>query len=102
KEALRRDGRGRADLVFTIRPGNPAAVGASEADWKELIAFCLEKGMRLVNDAAYAGPVPSVMAAYGEFLNDRGAARKALDDIRGLYEKRLAYLIPQLKKAGLR
>ena len=164
KDALKRDGTDRADLVFTIRPGNPAAVGASEADWKELIAFCLEKRMRLANDAAYAGlaaagthaplarvakdcpdlewlelysvsksyndpgarlgalvgsrdfvedfvlvkgntdsgPVPGVMAAYGEFLSDRGAARKALDEIRGLYEKRLAYLIPRLEKAGLR
>lgn len=164
KEALTRDGTGRADLIFTIRPGNPAAVGASAADWKELIAFCLEKDMRLVNDAAYAGltaggahvslariakdypdlewlelysvsksyndpgarlgalvgskdfvedfalvkgntdsgPVPGVMAAYGEFLNDRAAAKRALDDIRTLYEKRLAYLIPRLKQAGLR
>lgn len=163
KDALKKDGTDRADLVFTIRPGNPAAVGASEADWKELIAFCLEKGMRLVNDAAYAGltsgpshaplarvakdypdlewlelysvsksyndpgarlgalvgskdfvedfalvkgntdsgPVPGVMAAYGEFLNDRAAAKKALDDIRLLYEKRVASLIPRLKKAGL-
>jgi alanine-synthesizing transaminase len=164
KAALARDGADRADLLFTIRPGNPAAVGASASDWKELIAFCIEKGTRLVNDAAYAGlaqghahvplaqaakgypelewlemysvsksyndpgarlgalvgskdfvedfilvkgntdsgPVPGVMAAYGEFLNDRAAARAALDEIRGLYEKRVAYLIPQLKKAGLR
>ncbi|MFI5361647.1 MAG: aminotransferase class I/II-fold pyridoxal phosphate-dependent enzyme [Elusimicrobiota bacterium] len=164
KAALARDGADRADAVFTIRPGNPAAVGASAADWKELIAFCLEKGMRLVNDAAYAGltkggshvplaqvakdypqlewlelysvsksyndpgarlgalvgskdfvedfvlvkgntdsgPVPGVMAAYGEFLSDRAAAERALDEIRTLYEKRVAYLIPQLKKAGLR
>lgn len=163
KDALKRDGADRADLIFTIRPGNPAAVGASAADWKELIAFCLEKGMRLVNDAAYAGltngkthvplaqvakdypglewlelysvsksfndpgarlgalvgskdfvedfalvkgntdsgPVPGVMAAYGEFLNDRPAAKKALDGIRGLYEKRVASLIPRLKRAGL-
>jgi aspartate/methionine/tyrosine aminotransferase len=42
------------------------------------------------------------MAAYGEFLNDAPAARAALGEIRGLYEKRLAYLIPQLKAAGLR
>jgi alanine-synthesizing transaminase len=163
KEALKKDGADRADLVYVIRPGNPAAVGASAADWKALIGFCLEKGMRLVNDAAYAGltapgtsttlasiakdhpelewlelysvsksfndpgarlgalvgskdfvedfalvkgntdsgPVPGVMAAYGDFLADRKAARAALDGIRGLYEKRLAYLIPELKKAGL-
>lgn len=164
KDALKRDGADRADVVFTIRPGNPAAVGASEADWKELIALCLEKGMRLVNDAAYAGltaghahvplarvakdypdlewlelysvsksyndpgarlgalvgsadfvddfrlvkgntdsgPVPGVMAAYGDFLNDKAAARAALAQIRDLYQRRVAYLIPQLKKAGLR
>ncbi|MDX6770105.1 MAG: aminotransferase class I/II-fold pyridoxal phosphate-dependent enzyme [Elusimicrobiota bacterium] len=164
KEALKREGTDRADLVFVIRPGNPAAVGASVADWKELIAFCLEKGMRLVNDAAYAGlcapgthaslasvakdypdlewlelysvsksyndpgarlgalvgskdfvedfqlvkgntdsgPVPGVMAAYGEFLNDAVAASAALRDIRELYEKRLAFVIPKLKAAGLR
>jgi alanine-synthesizing transaminase len=163
KEALKRDGTDRADLIFTIRPGNPAAVGASEADWKELIEFCLSKGTRLVNDAAYAGltagpahvplarvakdypelewlelysvsksyndpgarlgalvgskefvedfvlvkgntdsgPVPGVMAAYGEFFSDRAAAAKALGEIRGLYERRVAYLVPRLKKAGL-
>lgn len=163
KAALAKDGASRADLVFVIRPGNPAAVGASAAEWKELISLCLEKGMRLVNDGAYAGlaaagthatlasvakdypalewlelysvsksfndpgarlgalvgskdfvedftlvkgntdsgPVPGVMAAYGEFL--RGpAGRAALDEIRGLYERRLAYLIPRLKAAGLR
>ncbi len=164
KTALKKDGVGRADLVFVIRPGNPAAVGASTADWKELISFCLEKKMRLVNDGAYAGlvasgthatlasvakdfpelewlelysvsksfndpgarlgalvgskdfvedfalvkgntdsgPVPSVMAAYGEFLNNPTAARQALGEIRALYEKRLADLIPRLKAAGLK
>ena len=164
KEALKKDGADRADLVFTIRPGNPAAVGATAAEWRELIAFCVEKGMRLVNDGAYAGlaaggahatlasvakdfpelewlelysvsksyndpgarlgalvgskdfvedftlvkgntdsgPVPAVMAAYGEFLRDPAAARRALDEIRGLYEKRLAYLIPRLAAAGLK
>ncbi|MDP3542457.1 MAG: aminotransferase class I/II-fold pyridoxal phosphate-dependent enzyme [Elusimicrobiota bacterium] len=164
KDALKKDGSDRADLVFVIRPGNPAAVGASEVDWGELIALCIEKKMRLVNDGAYAGlaaagthstlasvakdfpefewlelysvsksyndpgarlgalvgskdfvedftlvkgntdsgPVPGVMAAYGEFFSDAVAARGALDEIRGLYERRLAYLIPALKNAGLR
>lgn len=164
KSALQQDGTDRADLIFVIRPGNPAAVGASAADWKGLIEFCLEKKIRLVNDGAYAGlaaagthatlasvakdfsalewlelysvsksfndpgarlgalvgskdfvedfalvkgntdsgPVPGVMAAYGEFLNDPGKARSALEDIRGLYGKRLANLIPRLKAAGLR
>ena len=164
KDALKKDGTDRADLVFVIRPGNPAAVGASTSDWKALIMFCIEKGMRLVNDGAYAGlaavgthaplasvakdypelewlelysvsksyndpgarlgalvgskdfvedfalikgnadsgPVPGVMAAYGEFMSDPAASRQALAEIRGLYEKRLAYLIPLLKTAGLR
>jgi len=163
EEALKKDGADRADLVFVIRPGNPAAVGASAADWKELIELCIAKKMRLVNDGAYAGlaaegthatlasvakdypalewlelysvsksyndpgarlgalvgskdfvedfilvkgntdsgPVPGVMAAYGEFLSNPAAARAALGEIRGLYEKRLAYLIPRLKASGL-
>jgi len=164
KAALKKDGVDRADLVFVIRPGNPAAVGASKADWMALIEFCIEKKMRLVNDGAYAGlaaagthvtlasvakdyrelewlelyslsksyndpgarlgalvgskdfvedfalvkgntdsgPVPGVMAAYGEFLANASSARAALDEIRGLYERRLAYLIPALKAAGLK
>ena len=164
KEALKAQGLTRADLIFVIRPGNPAAVGASAADWRALIDYCAEHGTRLVNDAAYAGlaapehhvslasvakdhptlewlelysvsksfsdpgarlgalvgskdfvedfvmikgntesgPVPGVMAAYGEFFQDRAAARAALDDLRALYDRRLAYVIPKLKAAGLR
>lgn len=164
KDALKKAGKDRADLVFVIRPGNPAAVGASVQDWKDLIAFCLEHKTRLVNDGAYSGltaagthvplaqvakdypelewlelysvsksyndpgarlgaligskdfvedftlvkgntdsgPVPGVMAAYGEFLSDAKAAKRELDAIRELYERRLAYLIPVLKKSGLR
>ncbi|MEK7746626.1 MAG: pyridoxal phosphate-dependent aminotransferase, partial [Elusimicrobiota bacterium] len=55
KAALREAKVKRPDLVFVIRPGNPASVGASAREWRELIAFCLENGSRLVNDAAYAG-----------------------------------------------
>lgn len=55
KQALAQDGADRADLIFVIRPGNPAAVGADRSDWEALIAFCLGKGTRLVNDGAYAG-----------------------------------------------
>src|SRR5581483_5849398 len=40
--------------------------------------------------------------AYGEFLADRAAARAALDDLRALYERRLGYVIPKLREAGLR
>lgn len=164
QEALKRERVDQLDLVFVIRPGNPAAVGASEADWKALIRFCLERGSRLVNDAAYSalaedgshvplaavakdfpdlewlelysvsksfndpgarlgalvgskdfvedfvtikgntdsGPVPSVMAAYGRFFKDRAAAQGALKALRGLYRRRLDYLVPRLEGAGLR
>lgn len=57
EEALRAEKLDRADLVFVIRPGNPAAVGASVNDWKALIGHCAARGTRLVNDAAYAGLV---------------------------------------------
>lgn len=163
EKALSDAGLERADMIFVIRPGNPAATGASEADWKALIAHCEKRGTRLVNDAAYAGlaepgshvplarvatdhpslewlelysvsksyndpgarlgavvgsadfvrdylmikgnndsgPNPGVMAAYGEFFADRKAAAKALADLRGLYRRRLDYVIPRLKAAGL-
>ncbi|MDE2236523.1 MAG: pyridoxal phosphate-dependent aminotransferase [Elusimicrobia bacterium] len=163
ERALREEGLERADLVFVIRPGNPASVGAGAAEWRALIAHCLRRGTRLVNDAAYAGlagpghvplaavakdfpglewlelysvsksfsdpgarlgalvgsadfvadfatikgnaesgPVPSVMAAYGQFLGERAAARSVLEGLRSLYRARLDYLIPRLKAAGLR
>ncbi len=41
------------DLIFVIRPGNPASKGASTSEWKELIEFCLKSKTRLVNDGAY-------------------------------------------------
>ncbi|MBI3296918.1 MAG: aminotransferase class I/II-fold pyridoxal phosphate-dependent enzyme [Elusimicrobia bacterium] len=152
----------RPDLVYVIRPGNPAAVGASAEEWRALIGWCLERGSRLVNDAAYAGltedasvplaavakdfpelewaelysvsksfndpgarlgalvgskdfvedfilvkgntesgPVPHVMAAYGEYFKDAAGARADLAALRGLYRRRLDYVIPRLKAAGL-
>jgi len=45
----------KPDLVFVIRPGNPAAVGATPDEWRELISFCIESDCRLVNDGAYCG-----------------------------------------------
>jgi aspartate/methionine/tyrosine aminotransferase len=163
KEALEKRGLKRVDLVYVIRPGNPAAVGASEAEWKEIIEWCIANDARLVNDGAYAGlcepgshtslasvacqykeldwlemysvsksfsdpgarlgavvgskdfvadfnlikgntesgPVPSVMAAYGEFFADREAAKAELDAQRKLYRQRLDYVIGKLKETGL-
>ena len=163
KEALKTAGVQRHDLVFVIRPGNPAAVGAKAAEWKELIEFCLERKARLVNDAAYgglaedghaalasvakdypelewaemysvsksfsdpgarlgaivgskdfiddfllikgnseSGPVPYVMAAYGKFFEDMRAPRRSMGNLRSLYRRRLDYVVPALKNAGLR
>ncbi|MDE2292014.1 MAG: pyridoxal phosphate-dependent aminotransferase, partial [Elusimicrobia bacterium] len=153
----------KPDLVYVIRPGNPASVGATAAQWRELIAYCVETGARLVNDAAYAGlatdgsaplaaaaagveglewaelysvsksfsdpgarlgalvgtkdfvedfilvkgntesgPVPHVMAAYGEYFKDAAGVRADLDALRALYRRRLDYVIPRLEAAGLR
>ena len=154
---------GGVDVVYVIRPGNPAAVGANTEEWNQLLDWCVAKGARLVNDAAYAGlcepgkhtslaqvaskrtdcewiemysvsksfsdpgarlgavvgskdfvedftlikgnaesgPVPSVMAAYGDFLSDKDAATKELDAQRELYRRRLEYVIGKLKGIGL-
>lgn len=153
----------RVDLVYVIRPGNPASVGTTDSEWRELIEWCLQNGSRLVNDAAYcglateshvplarvardypnlewiemysvsksfsdpgarlgalvgsrdfvedfnlikgnteSGPVPSVMAAYGEFFADREAAVQSLVAKRELYRRRLEFLVPRLERAGLR
>lgn len=53
EDALRKAGVEKPALVFVIRPGNPASRGATEAEWKALIEFCLARGTRLVNDGAY-------------------------------------------------
>ena len=47
----------RADAVFTIRPGNPAAVGASAAPFEGLDRVLPGEGYapQVPNDAAYAG-----------------------------------------------
>ena len=163
-EAVAKDGNGKVDLVYVIRPGNPAAVGANADEWNALLSWCGKKGARLVNDGAYAGlcepgrhvslasvackqsevewaemysvsksfsdpgarlgavvgsrdfvedfvlikgntesgPVPSVMAAYGDFLADKTAAKAALDAQKEVYRKRLSYLVGRLKETGLR
>lgn len=44
----------KPDLIFVIRPGNPASAGATREEWESLIAYCVEHRIRLVNDGAYA------------------------------------------------
>jgi aspartate/methionine/tyrosine aminotransferase len=53
KKALQDAKVEKPDLIFVIRPGNPASCGASKAEWKELIELCIDRGIRLVNDGAY-------------------------------------------------
>jgi aspartate/methionine/tyrosine aminotransferase len=48
-----REAGANPDLVFVIRPGNPASAGATREEWESLIEYCLEIGARLVNDGAY-------------------------------------------------
>ena len=55
KTALKKSGRPSLDLIFLIRPGNPASVSASRAEWLEIISYCVKNRIRLVNDAAYCG-----------------------------------------------
>ncbi len=160
--ALKQAGVSRPDLIFVIRPGNPASQGASAGEWKPLIQFCIENKVRLVNDGAYttlapkgshvplievakdypklewlelfsvsksfsdpgarlgvavgsqafiedfilikgnteSGPVPSVMAAYGELFKNEKLCTGLLADLLALYQSRLNYLIPTLQKAG--
>lgn len=53
-EALKSNPSVKPDLIFVIRPGNPASTGATLAEWKPLMAYCEAEGIRLVNDGAYA------------------------------------------------
>jgi len=150
------------DLIFVIRPGNPAAVGCTVEEWRKLIKVCIDKNVRLANDAAYSGlsgknhvplasvakdypelewvelysvsksfsdpgarlgalvgsqafvedfimikgntdsgPVPGVMGAYGKLFQDEVLAKSLLENTYKMYQSRLEYLIPTLKKAGL-
>ena len=152
----------KPDLVFVIRPGNPASRGASREEWKALIEFCQERGTRVVNDGAYttlsdgshvplaqvakdypalewaelysvskafsdpgarlgvmvgskdfvedyvlvkgntdSGPVPSVMAAYGELFQNESLTRRMFDRLYQIYRARLDYLVPKLKGIGM-
>jgi len=52
---LKASGIPRADLIFVIRPGNPAPVAGRKEEWEPLIRHCLERDTRLVCDGAYAG-----------------------------------------------
>jgi aspartate/methionine/tyrosine aminotransferase len=40
-------------MIITVKPGNPCPAGATRKDWEDLIAYCIEHNIRLVNDGAY-------------------------------------------------
>ncbi len=54
KQALERENTPNPDLIFVIRPGNPASAGASKEEWISLCELAQSRGSRLVNDGAYA------------------------------------------------
>ena len=56
----------------------------------------------LVKGNTDSGPVPGLMAAYGELFKDPQKSRALLDDTYRIYKKRLDYLVPKLKGIGLR
>lgn len=40
-------------MILTVKPGNPCPVWASREEWVDLIEYCIENNIRLVNDGAY-------------------------------------------------
>ncbi len=40
-------------MIITVKPGNPCPAGATREDWEQLIEYCIEHNIRLVNDGAY-------------------------------------------------
>ena len=40
-------------MILVVKPGNPCPVGAQRQEWVDLIEYCIENNIRLVNDGAY-------------------------------------------------
>jgi len=40
-------------MIITVKPGNPCPSGASRKNWEDLIEYCIQHNIRLVNDGAY-------------------------------------------------
>jgi len=53
KSALKSANVEKPDMIFVIRPGNPASQRATREEWIPLIELCILMGTRLVNDGAY-------------------------------------------------
>ncbi len=46
-------------LIVVVKPWNPCPVWASKEEWEEVIEYCIENNIRLVNDWAYSWVVHS-------------------------------------------
>lgn len=57
-DELARLSDGRTRMLFLNYPNNPTGAVADGAFWRQMIAFCGERNIRLVNDAAYLEVVP--------------------------------------------
>ncbi len=53
----------RTKMIFLNYPNNPTGATADRKFWQEMIAFCSERNIRLVNDAAYLEVIPGGKAA---------------------------------------
>ncbi|MDC0506229.1 aminotransferase class I/II-fold pyridoxal phosphate-dependent enzyme, partial [Candidatus Gracilibacteria bacterium] len=57
-------------MIVTVKPGNPCPVGASREEWVELIEYCIENNIRLVNDGAYTAVVHKNHVSLTEVAKD--------------------------------
>ena len=44
-------------MILTVKPWNPCPVWATKEEWEEIIEYCIENKIRLVNDWAYTAVV---------------------------------------------
>lgn len=55
----------------------------------------------LIKGNTDSGPVPSVMAAYAEYLKDEKRVKAYFAELYATYRKRIDFIVPRLKKVGL-
>lgn len=41
-------------MILAVKPWNPCPVWATKEEWEEIISYCIQNKVRLVNDGAYA------------------------------------------------
>lgn len=57
-------------MIITVKPWNPCPVWAKKEDWVEIIKYCIENNIRLVNDAAYSWVVHEEHISLTEVAKD--------------------------------